>query len=82
MKKRSRKLTLSRETLHHLQRMQLTQIAGGGETFEIYTGCACTDGCGTDRCGTGTCGCPGGSADACTTGQTYEVYSGCATNCG
>ena len=83
MKKRAKKLTLSRETLHHLQRMQLNRVAGGGDTFEIQTGCACTDGCGTGSCGcgTGSCGC-GGSAEACTTGQTFEILSGCATNCG
>ncbi len=86
MKKRAKKLTLSRETLHHLQHMQLTQVAGGGRTFEINTGCACTDGCGgTGGGGTGsggTGGGGGGSAAACTTGRTYEILSGCATNCG
>jgi hypothetical protein len=83
MKKRTKKLKLSRETLHHLQSLQLSRVAGGGNTHEIETGCACTDGCGTASCGcgTGTCGC-GGSADACTTGQTNEILSGCATNCG
>jgi hypothetical protein len=86
MKKRAKKLTLSRETLRHLGRMHLAQVAGGGQTFEIETGCACTDGCGgggTGTCGcggTGTCGC-GGSGGACTTGQTFEILSGCATNC-
>ncbi len=83
MKKRAKKLILSRETLLHLQRAQLGRVAGGGDTHEIQTGCACTDGCGTGSCGcgTGSCGC-GGSADACTTGQTFEIISGCATNCG
>ena len=83
MKKRVRKLSLHRETLLHLQSNGLRAARGGtGNTNEIMTGCACTDGCdtGTCGCGTGTCGC-GGSADACTTGQTFEILSGCATNC-
>jgi hypothetical protein len=86
MKKRAKKLSLSRETLRYLERVQLGRVVGGGDTNEIVTGCACTDtcasdcgGCGTGSCG-GSCGC-GGSADACTTGQTFEVLSGCATNC-
>lgn len=82
MRKKTRKLSLHRETLRSLQASDLRRVAGG-ETYEIYTTCACTDGCGTDTCGCGTytCGC-GGSQDACTTGTTQEVYSGCATNCG
>lgn len=85
MKKQLRKLQLHRETLRHLQGRTLARVAGGGDTFEIMTGCACTDtcvsdcgGCGSGGCGSGGCG---GSADACTTGQTYEILSGCATNC-
>lgn len=83
MRKRAKKLSLHRETLRNLQAGDLRRAAGGGETFEIDTTCACTDGCGTgtNGCsGTCTCGC-GGSQTACTTGQTYEIYSGCATNC-
>jgi hypothetical protein len=82
MKKQLKKLRLHRETLRHLQGRELIRAAGGGDTFEIETGCACTDGCGTGSCGcgSGTCGC-GGSAGACTTGQTFEILSGCATNC-
>jgi len=82
MKKRVKRLSLHRETLRHLQPSELPRAAGAGDTFEILTGCACTDGCetGTCGCGSGTCGC-GGSAEACGTGQTYEVLSGCATNC-
>lgn len=84
MKKRAKKLTLSRETLRSLGRMSLAQAAGGANTHELNTGCACTVGCGgggTGTCGcggTGTCGCSGG---ACTTGNTHEILSGCATNC-
>jgi len=75
MKKRTRKLSLSRETVRHLQADHFRQVVGGGETYEIYTGCACTDtcGCGTVTCGCNTNGCPG---------TTYEIYSTCATNCG
>jgi hypothetical protein len=82
MKKKVKKLNLSRETLRYLQVAQLGRVAGGGNTNEIQTGCACTDCCGTGSCGcggTGTCGC--GSADACGTGTTNEIVSGCATNC-
>jgi hypothetical protein len=84
MKKKAKKLSLSRETLHHLQRTQLSRVAGGSATHEVMTGCACTDTCNTDcgGCGTGTGTGTGGSADACTTGQTFEIISGCATNCG
>jgi hypothetical protein len=83
MRKRTKKLSLHRETLRNLQARELRRAAGAGETYEIETGCACTDGCNTaGSCGcTGTCGC-GGSQEACTTGNTYEILSGCATNCG
>lgn len=82
MNKRMKRLSLHRETLRNLQPAELSRVAGRGETYEIFTTCACTDGCGTGSCGcgTGTCGC-GGSQTACTTGQTYEIFSGCATNC-
>lgn len=81
MRKKSRKLSLHRETLRNLQASDLRRVAGG-ETNEILTTCACTDTCNTD-CGgcTTSCGCTGGSAEACGTGTTYEIYSGCATNC-
>jgi hypothetical protein len=74
MRKQPKKLRLHRETLRHLERRELARAAGGTNTNEIQTGCACTDTCVSD-CG----GC--GSADACTTGQTFEILSGCATNC-
>jgi hypothetical protein len=77
MKKRAKKLSLSRETLRHLEADRFRHVvAGSGNTNEIMTGCACTDSCncGTDTgTGTGTNGCPG---------NTNEVLSGCATNCG
>jgi hypothetical protein len=85
MRKRTKKLSLHRETLRNLQAGHLRRVAGGGETFEILTTCACTDTCDTNwSCGcSGTCSCGcGGSQEACTTGQTYEILSGCATNCG
>lgn len=84
MKKQLKKLRLHRETLRYLERRELSRAAGGANTHEIQTGCACTDTCASDcgGCGTGSCGCgTGGSADACTTGQTFEILSGCATNC-
>ena len=87
MRKRTKKLSLHRETLRNLQARDLRRVAGG-ETNEILTTCACTEtcasicfGCGTGSCG-GSCGggC-GGSQEACGTGTTYEILSGCATNC-
>jgi hypothetical protein len=85
MRKRLKKLTLNRETLRHLQAIQLGPVGGGGNTNEFNTGCACTDTCATDAgCGSASCGgtCAGcGSAAACTTGNTHEFLSGCATNC-
>ncbi|HEY2289967.1 MAG TPA: hypothetical protein VGM86_04620 [Thermoanaerobaculia bacterium] len=80
MKKRAKKLTLSRETLHNLGRMSLAQAVGGANTHEFQTGCACTVGCGTNSCGcgTGSCGC---GTNTCTIGNTHEIDSGCATNC-
>ncbi len=85
MRKRLKKLALNRETLRHLQTIQLGPVAAGGNTHEFNTGCACTDTCGTNAgCGTDSCGgtCAGcGSAAACTTGNTNEILSGCATNC-
>lgn len=79
MKKRAKKLSLNRETLHRLESTRFRHVAGGGgQTFEIITGCACTDTCNT-YCG--TCGCgTGGHTDGCP-GNTFEILSGCATNC-
>jgi len=66
VKKRAKKLSLSRETLRHLERAQLGNVVGGSETHEILTGCACTDTC-VSNCG--TCGCGGGGGtDGCTSG--------------
>lgn len=83
MKKRARKLELHRETLGEISRKGFGRAAGGGDTYEFVTGCACTDGCDTGYwCGT-LYGCPGTAA--CTAGcpgNTYEFISGCATNCG
>ena len=77
MKKRVKKLSLSRETLRHLERLHLGRVVGGsGNTNEIVTGCACTDTC-VSNCGT-CAGCGGGGTDGCT---TNEILSGCATNC-
>jgi hypothetical protein len=79
MKKRMKKLSLSRETIRHLESERFRHVLGGGDTFEIETGCACTDGCGgggTQSCGCGTVGCTNGCP-----GNTNEIISGCATNC-
>jgi hypothetical protein len=75
MKKRVKKLSLSRETLRHLERVQLGQVAGGSETHEILTGCACTDTC-VSNCG--TCGCGGGTGGGTSGGI---VPSDCANPC-
>ena len=82
MKKRVKKLSLSRETLRRLESTRFRHVVGGGETYEIITGCACTDTCGTDTCGCGTggCGSAGCNTNGCP-GTTYEILSGCATNC-
>ncbi|HEV7509291.1 MAG TPA: class I lanthipeptide [Thermoanaerobaculia bacterium] len=66
MKKHTRKLSLHRETLRHLQSNNL-QVARGGtaNTNEILTTCACTDTCGSCQgCGTGTG--TGGTSNTCT----------------
>lgn len=65
MKKHIKKLSLSRETLRHLE---LLKGAVGGD-------CTCT--CCT--CYT-YCGCPASWDGACP-GETNEILSGCATNC-
>lgn len=85
MKRKPRKLMLHRDTLHTLQPRLLHRAGGGGDTFEIITGCACTDGCpsggcGSAGCGTGGCG-SGGCGSAGCPGETWEIISGCATNC-
>lgn len=84
MKKRMKKLSLSRETVRHLNADHFRRVVGGGQTYELMTGCACTDGCGgggTGGCGSGGCG-SGGCGSAGCTSNTYEILSGCATNCG
>lgn len=75
MRKRLKKLSLNRETLRHLQAGHLRQVVGRGETFEIDTTCACTDGCGGDTSGCGTGGCGSGG---CGTGTcTQELITTC-----
>ncbi len=78
MKKRIKKLSLSRETLRHLEADRFRQVVAGGDTQEIQTGCACTDSC---NCGTGGCGGSAGCNTAGCPGNTNEILSGCATNC-
>lgn len=62
---KKKRFQLHRETLRRLDADRLGQVAGGGETFEIVTTCACTDGCDTNGCGGGSGGC-GGSNHTCT----------------
>ncbi len=70
-----KKLNLHRETLRLLQSDALRVARGAGQTFEIDTTCACTDGCGTGTCGCGTAGCGTGG---CGTGTcTRELVTTC-----
>jgi len=62
---RRKKLQLHRETLSTLGQDHLDRAAGGGNTHELNTGCACTNTCGTNNCGTVGCG-GGGSGNTCT----------------
>ncbi|HVR98842.1 MAG TPA: class I lanthipeptide [Thermoanaerobaculia bacterium] len=84
MKKKLRKLSLTRETLRHLQARDLGRAAGGtGCTQELQTTCICTEAnCesgGSYACPTQgqSCGCPPGCQS-----DTFEILSGCASNCG
>ena len=66
MKRKKKKLALHRETVKILSKEHLGQAGAGGETYELITGCACTDCCGggqTGNCGSGGCG---GTQDTCT----------------
>lgn len=75
MRKRIKRLNLNRETLRNLQYVHLQRVAaGGGETFEIDTTCACTDGCGG---GTGGCGSGGCGSGGCTGTCTLELITTC-----
>ena len=76
MKRNARKLHLDRETVSRLGQDQTAFVAGGGETHEFISGCACTDGCNP-----GTGGGSGGYTQTCPS-YTWEFISGCATNCG
>ncbi len=79
MKKRVKKLNLSRETLRHLENARIRHVVGGGNTAEIITGCACTETCDTNwSCGCNSANC---NTNGCP-GNTDEILSGCATNCG
>lgn len=51
---KKRKLSLCRETLRSLDQTALRRIDGVGATYEIFSGCACTDSCNTcNGCGGG-----------------------------
>lgn len=61
MKRRTKKLSLNRETLRNLQGDALRKAAGGtGCTMEDDTTCVCTFDCNSGGTGTQTCGCPTG----------------------
>ncbi|HTQ81623.1 MAG TPA: hypothetical protein VMM92_16625 [Thermoanaerobaculia bacterium] len=71
MKKTTKRLHLCRETLRNLENPALRRAAGGVNTFNDYTTCACTDGCNqpTEGCqGTAACG-----SDMC----TYQDLTTC-----
>ena len=69
-----KKLSLHRETLRNLRTDRLSLVGGGtGNTYEILTGCACTDSC---YCGTGGCGGGGGRPNP----QT-EIFTDCLYPC-
>lgn len=60
-----KRLQLSRETLRHLQSPALKRVGGRGDTYEIATGCDCTDGCETSTIGCATIGCVTPACSAC-----------------
>jgi hypothetical protein len=62
MKRRTKKLSLNRETLRNLQADALLKAAGRGPgcTLEDDTTCVCTLDCNSGGTGTQTCGCPSG----------------------
>jgi hypothetical protein len=60
MKRRLKRLALSRETLRNLQADQLGRVVGGTCTLEFITTCQCTEancdsGGGSGGCGSGWC---------------------------
>jgi hypothetical protein len=65
MRKRARKLGLSRETLRHLQSPSLRQVQGGTESGTCPTDCGstecsvtCYSNCGQYSCDCTSAGCP------------------------
>lgn len=62
---KKKKLRLNRETIRRLNERSLDAAFGRGNTYELETGCACTDGCdpGSNGCGSAPCG---GSEQSCT----------------
>jgi len=74
MRKRlKKKLSLNRETLHHLQADQLGKVAGGVCTLEDMTTCVCTNACNSGGTG-GT-----GSGPKCPTVTIQDMT--CCGNC-
>jgi natural product precursor len=88
MKRKTKKLNLSRETLRNLQRSELRRAVGGECTVERDTTCVCTEACNSggtsgNTCGGYTCGwnCGVSEGYGCCQGDTHERLSGCASNC-
>lgn len=78
MRKSLKKLSLHRETLRLLQSDVLRVARGAGQTFEIDTTCACTDGCGGGGTGSCHCGSGGCGSGGCGTGNcTLELVTTC-----
>ncbi|HVR98841.1 MAG TPA: hypothetical protein VMW27_19640 [Thermoanaerobaculia bacterium] len=73
MKRKMRKLSLSRETLRNLQAGELMRAVGGACTLEDDTTCLCTDA----NCNSGGTGGTGGSGAQCPT-RTLQDWSCCA----
>jgi hypothetical protein len=76
MRKRPRKLALSRETLRHLQSPFLRQVRGG-ESGTCPTDCDPTTGGGTQSCDTGCCGGTAGCPQSYTCPPGSYADSGC-----
>lgn len=71
MKKKTRKLTLHRETLRHLQTDNLRKVVGGALAEPTYD---CTEGCTDITCaGSGCCSFGYGTCDTC----DYNACTAC-----
>ena len=71
MKRKRKKLRVNKETVRSLGTGALRGVAGAGETYELITGCACTDGCGTGGGGGGTHNCNNTNTCTCILPQSH-----------